>query len=147
MEKSTPSDGFRVGFDLGGTKMLAVVVAADQTILARKKRKTKGNDGPKDAVERICETIQIAIDQAGLDISKLVGIGIGCPGPIDMEKGIVQVAVNLGWKNFAIGEQLSKRFNCPTSVLNDVDAGVYGEYRFGAAVGSRCTVGIFLGLE
>jgi glucokinase len=145
MESSISTKNFRIGFDVGGTKMLAIVVAEDQTIIARKKRKTKGAEGQRDSLERICETIDMAVEQAGLDIANLKGIGIGCPGPIDMDKGIVQVAVNLGWKNFAIGEQLSKRFNCPTAVLNDVDAGVYGEYRYGAGVGSRCSVGIFPG--
>ena len=146
MEKSiTNEEGFWIGFDLGGTKMLAIAVAHDRTILVRKKRKTKGLDGARDALERICETIQIVLEQGNLDRSHLKGIGIGCPGPVDMERGVVQVAVNLGWKNFAIGEQLSKRFNCPVAVLNDVDAGVYGEYRFGAATGSRSTVGIFPG--
>ena len=46
---------------------------------------------------------------------------------------------------FVIGKLLAKKFDCPTVVVNDVDAGVFGEYRFGAAKGSRCTVGIFPG--
>lgn len=145
MESSISPKNFRIGFDVGGTKMLAIAVAEDQTILARKKRKTKGTEGQRDSLERICETIDMTIEQAGLDVANLKGIGIGCPGPVDMEKGIVLVAVNLGWKNFAIGEYLSKKYNCPTAVLNDVDAGVYGEYRYGAGIGSRCSVGIFPG--
>ncbi len=145
MEKLNADQGFRIGFDLGGTKMLALAVTGDRTILARKKRKTKGVDGAKDALERICETINIVLEQGNLNRSQLQGIGIGCPGPVDMERGVVQVAVNLGWKNFAIGELLSKRYECPVAVLNDVDSGVYGEYRYGAAAGSRSTVGIFPG--
>lgn len=145
MESSASPKNFRIGFDVGGTKLLAIAVADDQTILSRKKRKTKGAEGQRDSLERICETIDMAIEQAGLNVANLKGIGIGCPGPVDMEKGIVQVAVNLGWKDFAIGEHLSKKYNCLTAVLNDVDAGVYGEYRYGAGAGSRCSVGIFPG--
>jgi glucokinase len=55
------------------------------------------------------------------------------------------VAVNLGWKNTPVGDYLSDRFQCPTCVLNDVDAGVFGEYRFGAAKNARCTIGLFPG--
>ena len=52
---------------------------------------------------------------------------------------------NLGWDDVEIEKFLTTRFHCPTVVLNDVDAGVYGEYQFGVARGSRCAVGIFPG--
>ncbi len=145
MQEELATEEFRVGFDLGGTKMLALAIGSKQRILGRKKRKSRGMDGAKDGVERICQTIEQLITESGLNPSNLRGIGIGCPGPIDLENGTVQLAVNLGWKNFAIGPHLEKVFNCPVSVLNDVDAGVYGEYCFGAAIDSRCVVGIFPG--
>jgi glucokinase len=54
-------------------------------------------------------------------------------------------APNLGWQNVAIQDFLQARFGCPARIANDVDAGVYGEYRFGAGRGSRCVVGVFPG--
>ncbi len=62
-----------------------------------------------------------------------------------MANGVVRVAVNLGWKDVAVGKFLESKFGCPVSVLNDVDAGVYGEYCFGAGRGSRTALGIFPG--
>ena len=76
---------------------------------------------------------------------RLAGIGVGCPGNIDLEKGVVIDAANLSWKNFQIREALEEEFKCPAVVLNDVDAGVYGEYRFGAGKAARCLVGVFPG--
>jgi glucokinase len=70
---------------------------------------------------------------------------VGCPGPVEWDKGIVRVAVNLGWQNAKVGQFMEKRFNCPVSVLNDVDAGVYGEHIAGAGKGARSTVGLFPG--
>ena len=55
--------------------------------------------------------------------SALSGIGVGCPGNIDLEKGTLIDSANLGWKNFPIRESLEKAFGCPAVVLNDVDAG------------------------
>ncbi len=62
-----------------------------------------------------------------------------------MGKGVVRVAVNLGWSNVPVGKYLQDKFKCPVAVLNDVDAGVYGEYVAGAAKGARSAVGIFPG--
>jgi glucokinase len=134
-----------VGFDLGGTKMLAAAFSADFRLLGRKRRKTKGAEGAKAGLERICETIRDALAEAEIPEERLAGIGVGCPGNIDLEKGLVIDSANLGWKNFHIRDALEKEFKCPATVLNDVDAGVYGEYRFGAGKGARCLIGVFPG--
>lgn len=134
-----------IGFDLGGTKMLAVVYDDTLKPLGRRRRKTKGSEGSEAGLNRIASTIEKALEEAEVDPQRLAGIGIGCPGPVDPFDGIIRTAVNLGWDEVPIAAELTKRFRCPAWALNDVDAGVYGEYRFGAAKGSRCTVGIFPG--
>jgi glucokinase len=134
-----------IGFDLGGTKMLAAVMTPELRIVGRRRRKTKGTEGVKAGLERIIETIRDALAESKIAESKLGGIGVGCPGNVDLERGIVIDSANLGWQNFPVREALAKEFKCPVEVLNDVDAGVYGEYRFGAGKGARCVVGVFPG--
>jgi glucokinase len=134
-----------VGFDLGGTKMMAAVFGADFRLLSRRRRKTKGSEGAKAGLERIIETIAEALDEAEIAANELGGIGVGCPGNVDLEKGVVVDSANLGWKNCPVRDALEKKFGCPAVVLNDVDAGVYGEYRFGAGKSARCLVGVFPG--
>jgi len=134
-----------IGFDLGGTKMLATVFDAQFRALGSKRRKTRGNVGARAGLERICETIDAALAEAGVRASQLGGIGVGCPGPLDLDRGIVLDMPNLGWKRFAIKRALEKRFKCPSHILNDVDAGVYGESVAGAGVGARSIVGVFPG--
>lgn len=134
-----------VGFDLGGTKMMAAVLDADFKVLGRRRRKTKGNEGSKQGLDRIIETINDALEEAGIARERLAGIGIGAPGLVDLEHGIVLDCVNLGWKNVHLRNELNKRFGVPVGVLNDVDAGVYGEFRFGAAKNARCVIGVFPG--
>lgn len=134
-----------IGFDLGGTKMLAVAFDQNLQVLGRKRRKTRGSEGSESGVDRIQSTINRVLEEAEIDPARLAGIGIGCPGPVDPSTGKIYLAVNLGWDDVPIGPKLSEAFKVPASVLNDVDAGVYGEYRMGAARDARCVVGIFPG--
>jgi glucokinase len=134
-----------VGFDLGGTKMMAAAFSGEFRVLGRKRRKTKGSEGVKAGLERIVESIRDALEEGQIKPSQLSGIGVGCPGNIDLEKGTLIDSANLGWKNFPIQAALERTFGCPVVVLNDVDAGVYGEYRFGAAKNARCVIGVFPG--
>jgi len=138
-------NSYWVGFDLGGTKMMAAVFDSSFKPVVRKRRKTRGFEGEKAGQERIAETIQTALDEANIDASKVRGIGVGCPGPLDLDKGVILDAPNLGWTNVPIKASLEKQFKCPTVIANDVDAGVYGENQFGAAVSARCVVGVFPG--
>ncbi len=134
-----------VGFDLGGTKMLAKVFDSNYRGLAQSRTKTKGYDGAKSGLNRIVATIAEALEDADVKGDKLAGIGIGCPGPLDLGKGIIHSAPNLGWTNVRIKDRLEKEFGCPAVIMNDVDAGVYGEYRFGAARNARTALGVFPG--
>lgn len=139
------SEDIWIGFDLGGTKMLSIAYDRDWNVLGRRRRKTRGRDGSDSGIARIGSTIERLLDENDLNPKRLKGIGIGCPGPIDLKNGRILMTPNLGWDDVGIGDFLTKKFDCPTVVLNDVDAGLFGEYRFGAAKGSRCAVGIFPG--
>ncbi len=134
-----------IGFDLGGTKMLAVAYDDDWKELGRRRRKTRGREGAESGVDRIGSTIDRLLSENEISPANIRGIGIGCPGPIDLKKGRVLVTPNLGWDDVDLADYLKARFQCEAVVLNDVDAGVYGEYKFGAAKGARCAVGIFPG--
>jgi glucokinase len=134
-----------VGFDLGGTKMLAVVFDARLRPVARARKRTRAHDGAKGGVQRMIGVIQEALSQAGVSADLLAGIGVGCPGPLDLDKGIVLEMPNIGWKRVKVGTELESIFKCPAVISNDVDAGIYGEYRYGAARNARCVVGVFPG--
>jgi len=134
-----------VGFDLGGTKMMAVVYDRKWRDCGRNRRKTNAEIGMKAGLDRIAETIDKALDDAGMAPDQLDAIGIGVPGPLDPERGVVYDLPNMGWKDVPVKAALEKRFGCPVAVLNDVDAGTYGEYCFGAGQGKRCVLGVFPG--
>ena len=138
-------DNYWVGFDLGGTKMMAVVFDNDFKERGRERKKTRAHEGIKTGMERIVRTVEEALTSAGIAKDKLAGIGVGCPAPLDLKEGVITYAPNLGWKDAPLKDSLERAFGCRTVVANDVDAGTYGEYCFGAAKGARCVVGIFPG--
>lgn len=139
------NDDYYLGFDLGGTKNYAVVYDESFKPIGKARTKTKGHQGKEAGLERIIKTAREALEEADVSKKKLAGIGIGCPGPVDYDAGVVLEAPNLGWRNVAVKKELEKEFDCPVFVLNDVDASVYGEYAFGAARGARCALGLFPG--
>lgn len=136
---------FHLGFDLGGTKMLAVVYDAQFNPLGRSRIKTQGNRGAKSVLERLVANIESAMEDAQVNEKHLRSIGIGVPGAVDMQSGVVLGAVNLGWKNVPVAQLLIDRFDCPVQLLNDVDAGVFGESQFGAGRGATNVLGVFPG--
>ncbi len=145
MSDETAKRRIWIGFDLGGTKMLAVVFDDKLRVLGKKRRKTRANDGESVGLERLAETITMALAEAKVLPEEIAGIGAGVPGPLDLQKGVILEAPNLGWKNLALQEFLATKFKCPAVICNDVDAGVFGEYTSGAGQGQRCVLGVFPG--
>ncbi len=142
---SPPKRKCWVGFDLGGTKMLACVLDDNSRILGSARKSTNGTDGAVKGTKRIIQLIREALAAAGLEAGSVQGIGIGCPGLVDPSKGTLLTASNMGWKNVALRKLLNAEFKCPVAVLNDVDAGTFGEFKLGAGRGSRSLLGVFPG--
>ena len=134
----------RIGFDLGGTKMLAAVLDGDDGIVARCKTRTVGGDN-ESVYRQIVETIQCALDKAKIGRDRLEAVGIAVPGPIDLDRGVVLDTPNVGISNFPLVDRLSEELGCVVLLENDVNAGLWGEYVAGAAKGMRHVVGIFPG--
>lgn len=134
-----------IGFDLGGTKMLATVFDQDFKPIGRARKKTKGREGMDAGLKRIVTVVAEAMDDAGVKKNQIRGMGIGCPGPLDLKKRRIRTAPNLGWDNVPVADYVENEFGFPVAIANDVDAGVFGEYMFGAGRGARCVFGIFPG--
>jgi glucokinase len=134
----------RIGFDLGGTKMLAAVLDDEGTIVERNKNRT--TSGGNDAIfDQIVATIDEVLVKAGINRSAIDAIGIAAPGPIDMHTGTILNTPNLGLLDFALADRLRAVMEAPVVLENDVNAGLWGEFVAGVARGKRHVVGIFPG--
>lgn len=134
-----------IGIDLGGTKMLTALMDERFKILSSTKMKTEVSKGDKHFVNGIAESIYQVLDESEADLKSLKAIGIGCPGIID-DHGIVIESPNIRFlRQYPLAKKISKIFKVPVVLENDVNAGLYGEFAFGAAKGHRDIVGIFPG--
>jgi glucokinase len=134
-----------VGIDLGGTNMQIGVVSADAKVLGKSKKKTKADEGRDAVLDRIVEGIGEACKESGIKVSDLAATGIGAPGAIDPNQGMVLEAVNLRWDNVPLAKLLKERLGVPVFVDNDVNVAVYGENRLGAGDNSRDLLGVWAG--
>jgi glucokinase len=134
-----------LGIDLGGTKILVAVVAGDQRILGRAKRTTPAKEGGPAIIEAIIGGIDEALKNAGLTREDVVAAGIGSPGPLDVNAGVILFSANLNVKNFPLGPELAAALNRPVLVQNDVRVGGYAEFRLGAGRGYRDIIAAFVG--
>ena len=135
-----------IGVDMGGTKILAAVVREDGKILGRAKRRTKAEQGPEEVLARITQTVRQAAGEANVSLANIAALGIGAPGPLDPQEGVVFHTPNMpGWNNIPLGRRLSEVLGIPAFVENDVNIGTLGEYVLGAGRGTTDMVGIFVG--
>ncbi len=133
-----------IGFDLGGTKMLAAILNNKGEVIGSAKTKTESNLSEGELLKGIIDTLSLALDEANVQISEIRGMGMGVPGPVDKD-GVIISAPNLGLSHFPLAQKLSETLKFPVLVENDVNAGTYGEYRFGAGRKYKHIVGVFPG--
>jgi len=139
-----------VGVDLGGTNIVVGAMPEDGSRqIALRSEPTHAEDGADGVVERIArmveEVIEVTMAETGAARDDFVGVGIGAPGPLDREAGVVVVAPNLGWRNFPLRERLVGRVGLPATLDNDANCATVGEWWVGAAKGGRNVIGITIG--
>lgn len=139
-----------VGVDLGGTNVVVGAMSADgKHHYAMRSIPTNSEVGAEGVADRIVGLIEgVILDtiaQTKADRDDFVGVGIGAPGPLDRDKGIVIVAPNLGWRNFPLRDRIAERLNLPATLDNDANCATVGEWWQGAAVGGRNVIGMTIG--
>lgn len=146
MEKdtATPSLPFRVGVDVGGSKIASSLVDADGRVWTTYRCPTN-IDSVQDTLATIVHAVQTTITDSRVDRDSIVGIGLGIPGLVDPQAGIGIASVNLNWKNVSVKAELEKAINIPCFIENDVRAAAIGEACFGSGKGMRNLVLINIG--
>jgi glucokinase len=139
-----------IGVDLGGTKISAGALSVDGTRThGMRSVPTQPELGAEGVVGRIIDVIEgvIAdtIKETGATRKDFLGIGVGAPGPLDRERGIVVVAPNLGWHDFPLRDRIGERLGLDATLDNDANCATVGEWWLGAAKGGRNVVGMTIG--
>ena len=132
---------YRIGIDLGGTFVKFGAVDESGNILKKDKIPTPAGYDYGATVSAIAEAVKSMIADMGVPKS----VGIGCPGVIDGEHGMVVTGGNLGWENKPLASDLGGRLGIPVTLCNDANAAAYGEYACGAGKEYKSVVLITLG--
>lgn len=118
---------YYIGIDVGGTTVKAGVVSETGHIIYKAANPTVIGDEVS-FINGIADLIEVILKGANLQISDIQRIGVGCPGGVDAEEGVVVCAGNLGLKNFPLRTKLEKAISAPILVNNDANCAALGEY-------------------
>jgi len=129
------ADRYVVGIDLGGTKIYTALADAAGRVVAEVKVLTEAARGERAVLHRLVQTVEEVLRLGGVPRNGVRAVGLGVPGPLDVARGIVYHAPNLGWRDVPVKEILEKALGVPVLVDNDANLGALGEHTFGAGRG------------
>jgi glucokinase len=139
-----------IGVDLGGTNIVAGAMpvdgSRDHAIQTQPTRPELGADGVVDRIAQMVDAVMTATcAETDAVRADFVGVGIGSPGPLDRERGIVIFTPNLGWRDYPLRDAVSDRVGLPATLDNDANCATVGEWWCGAAKGGRHVIGVTIG--
>jgi glucokinase len=133
-----------IGVDLGGTKVETALVDHAGQILGRSRVSSRPEAGGAAVIATIAAAVRREVERAGG--APIHGVGVGVAGQVDPGTGTVRHAINLHFNDFPLRDRLSAALDgLPVTVLNDVQAATYGEWRHGAGRGVADLVTLFVG--
>ena len=123
-----------ISVDLGGTQLRAALVSADGTIQVKAAEPTRAGAGPPAVMAQIAGLTAVVC--AGIDSSRISGIGVSSPGPLDTVQGVaLGIPTLLGFEAFPLRDALTDALGMPVILENDGICAAVGEWRHGAARG------------
>jgi glucokinase-like ROK family protein len=146
MLEINPKRGYVIGIDFGATHLNLLAADFSARILEEIEVQIDIQDGPKDCLAKANSRLQELLAKACLDLKDVHTIGLGVPGPILAEAGmVVSPPIMPGWDRYPIRDTLQGLWGCPVSVNNDAELGALGEWASGAGRGERNLVYIKVG--
>ncbi|MGB9236451.1 MAG: ROK family protein [Terriglobales bacterium] len=124
---------FAIGVDLGGTNLRIAAVDDQGTLVEKVTLGTKVSLGRDHVLDDMCAAIQQLLDKYR-NSATVVGIGIGVPGIIDMQSGLLRESPNLpGWADYPVRAEIEQRLKTMVILENDANVAALGEKWLGAA--------------
>jgi glucokinase len=121
-----------IGIDLGGTNVKTAVVSREGRVMGKDSRPTDAEKGLDAVLAKMTEGVDAALQAANLGRSDVLAVGIGAPGPMNWQTGVVFAPPNLpGWSNVPLAELMHERLGISVYVDNDANAACYGEFWLG----------------
>jgi glucokinase len=136
---------FSIGVDLGGTNLRIAAISTDGQLLEKITLGVKVALGRDHVIGEMCDAIHRLTEQYRCS-GKFVGAGIGVPGIIDMETGMMRKSANLpGWSDYPVRDEIERRLGARVFLDNDAKVAALGEQWLGAGRGAANMAMITLG--
>ena len=137
---------YKIGIDLGGTNIAVGVVDDEMRMVGRGNLKTNLPRPAEEVFADIAEACRIAMKDAGITISDVEHIGLGAPGTINKETGMIEYSNNFAFYDVHARELLQSQLgNVPIFLDNDANCAALGEAKAGAGHGVKNFIAITLG--
>ena len=131
------SAGAALGIDFGHSHVRVAVSDLSSNILAERSAPMDIDHAAHEGLDVALELIGEALDEAGVERSRVIGAGLGLPGPVDQIDGVIgSSAILPGWVGVAAGEEMRRWLDVPVSVDNDANLGALAELTHGAGRGA-----------
>lgn len=134
-----------IGVDLGGTTIKMALIDDDGKMIDKWAIATNTIDNGKHIAADISTSVLKKMKQFNLERSTVRGVGVGAPGFINMNTGFIYQAVNIGWKDYALKDELEKSIGLPVVIDNDANMAALGEMWLGAGLGAKNLICVTLG--
>lgn len=118
------------GIDVGGTFVKGAIIDSDGKIIVSDKIPTESEKGNIHVCENIKTLCDRLLEKSCMDKNSITAIGMGVPGMIDSENGIVIESNNLRWADFPIAKEVERLIGLPVKIANDANAATLGECKF-----------------
>ncbi len=122
---------FSIGVDIGGMSIKIGLVSPEGKIVEQARIKTVGS--PDELIKKTADKIIELLSNTGLSTKDISGVGVGCPGAVDGETGMVLFLPNLGWENIPLREKLNSYLNTNVKISNDANVAALAEVTYGCA--------------
>ncbi|MFJ4169237.1 ROK family transcriptional regulator [Paenarthrobacter sp. NPDC089714] len=140
-----PSGMYAVGVHLDPAVITFVVLDLLGDVVRHSRMATPGGD-PAAVITSIAGQIQVLIEESGVDQSKIAGLGVAVPGPIDLDEGsVVEPPLLTRWNRVRIREALTEATGLETLVDKDVTSAAVAETWAGGASGAGSFVFMYMG--
>ena len=141
-----PGAIYTIGVDIEKKRISFGMMDFSEAIIAHHRVEHKALEGtPEETAALICQEIRGMIEKQGVLAEKVIGVGIGVPGVINYEQGVVELSSTLGWKDVAFAGLIEKELGIKTVIDNDLKVKILAEYLYGSAKGSNKTALIGIG--
>jgi predicted NBD/HSP70 family sugar kinase/biotin operon repressor len=135
-----PSAGYALGIDFGKRHLAVALADLSHEVLGEKWVEMPDDYEAGEGMARATEMVDDLLDELAADKGRVIGVGMGIPGPVQTTGMVGSFAILPGWAGTAPQERMAELLGLPVRVGNDANLGALAESTWGAGRGSSSVV-------